>query len=283
MTMHWAPITPMDYFTSLVASDDGFPLLEAAASLAQDDYPDLNLQQVLNDVDQLLARLRRRLPADAGVVQRLQVLNQMLYQDLGFGPNFNNYSDPDNSYVHRVLAERRAIPVTMAVIWLELARGIGLRAYGVPFPGHFMLKVPVPEGLMVIDPLTGRSLSRETLLEQLETFVGPMDSNQSLSYFLNQHLHGASPRVIIARMLRNLKEIHMAEEDWPRLLAVQDRLLVLLPQAWAEYRDRGMALAEVGIWDRALLDLETYLERAGAVEDRLAIAERAAALRRIAY
>lgn len=283
MTMQLEPISPLDYFATLVASDEAFPLLEAAASLAQDDYPELNLQQVLNDMDQLMGRLRRRVPADAGALQRLQLLNQLLYQDMGFGPNFNHYSDPDNSYVHRVLAERRAIPVTLAVIWLELARDIGLRAYGVPFPGHFMIKVPVPEGLLVLDPLTGRSLGREALLEQLDTFVGPMDSQQSLSYFLNQHLHGASPRVIVARMLRNLKEIHMTEEDWPRLLAVQDRLLVLLPQAWAEYRDRGMALAEVGIWDRALQDLETYLAHAGAVEDRLAISERAAALRRIVH
>lgn len=283
MNLSVQPLTPLDYFATLVASDEGFPLLEAAASLAQDDYPDLNLQQVLDDMDQLQVRLRRRLPADACGMQRLQILNQMLYQDLGFGPNLNHFSDPDNSYVHRVLQQRRAIPVTLAVIWLELARGIGLHADGLAFPGHFMLKLVLPQGLLVIDPLSGRSLSREELFERLETYAGPMDASQGISHCLNQHLHEASSRAIIARMLRNLKEIHGAEEDWPRMLAVQDRLLVLLPQAWAEYRDRGLALAEIGILDRALTDLETYLEHAGPVADRQPIAERMLALRRLAH
>lgn len=275
--------TPLDYFTTLVASDQDFPLLEAATSLAQDDYPELSAQKVLSDVDLLLARLRRRVPVGADSMQRLKALNQLLYQDLGFAANFNHYADPDNSYVHRVLETRQCIPVSMAVIWLELARGIGLEAFGVSFPGHFMLKVHLNEGQVVVDPLTGRSFSRETLLEQLESMVGPSDGNHSLAFSLSQYLHAASPRVIIARMLRNLKEVHSAEADWPRLLAVQDRLLVLMPQVWSEYRDRGMTLAASGFLERAVRDLEIYLAHAGAVEDRLAVSARAADLRRTAH
>jgi regulator of sirC expression with transglutaminase-like and TPR domain len=275
--------TPLDYFSTLVASDHDFPLLEASASLAQDDYPELSLQKVLGEVDFLLARLLRRLPASAQSMQRLKVLNQLLYQDMGFAGNFNHYADPDNSYVHRVLETRQCIPVSMAVIWLELARGIGLEAYGVSFPGHFMLKVHLNEGQVVIDPLTGHSLSQEALLEQLESMVGLSDGSDSLALTLSHHLHAASPRAIIARMLRNLKEIHSAEEDWPRLLAVQDRLLVLLPQAWSEYRDRGMTLAVAGLLEPAVRDLETYLAHAGPTADHLVVAARVADLRRTAH
>lgn len=275
--------TPLDYFSSLVASDRAFPLLEAAASLAQDDYPELSVQNVLNDMDHLLARVIRHLPKDADALTRLKVLNRVMYRDLGFAGNFNNYGDPDNSYLHCVLKTRLGIPVSVAVIWLDLARGLGLEAYGLSFPGHFLVKVLVNEGQVVIDPLSGQSLSQESLVEMLENFVDTVQVQDSLSMRLAPYLQAASPRGILARMLRNLKEIHAAEEDWLRLLAVEDRLLVLLPRAWQEYRDRGMALAEAGFPDRAVRDLDTYLAHAGPAPDRNAIAMRAEQLRRTTH
>ncbi len=278
--------TPLEYFAALVHADADFPLLEAAISLAQDEYPELSVQQVLGDVDQLLARLTRRLPPDAGPLQCLRTLNQFMYRDLGFAGNFNHYTDPDNSFVHVVLRTRLAIPISMAVIWLELAQGIGLKARGIAFPGHFLVKVNLSEGQVVLDPLTGQSLSREDLSERLEPFrqvSGLMDEQEVP---LGLYLQAATPRDTIARMLHNLKEIHAAQEDWARLIAVLDRLIVLLPEAWTEYRDRGLAYAEAGRSGHALEDLETYLANtmhANAVEqypDRAAIAQRVMALRR---
>jgi regulator of sirC expression with transglutaminase-like and TPR domain len=272
--------TPLEYFASLVHTDADFALLEAAVSLAQDEYPDISVQQVLGEIDQLLARLTRRLQMDAGPLQKLRTLNQFVYRDLSFAGNFNNYNDPDNSFVHVVLRTRLAIPISMAVIWLELAQGIGLKARGVSFPGHFLVKVNLSEGQVVIDPLTGQSLSREELAERLEPFrqISSLVDEQEVP--LGLYLQAAPPRDIIARMLRNLKEIHATQEDWPRLIAVQDRLIVLLPLAWSEYRDRGLAHAEAGHPGHALEDLETYLANAGAVTDHAAIAARAAELRR---
>lgn len=272
--------TPLEYFSALVHSDADFPLLEAAISLAQDEYPDLSVQQVLGDVDQLLARLKRRLPEDAGSLQKLRVLNQFVYRDLHFGGNFNNFMDPDNSYVHVVLRTRLAIPISLAVIWLELAQGIGLKVRGISFPGHFMVKVNLTEGQVVIDPLSGRSLSREELSERLAPFqdAAGLDDDQELP--LGLYLQAAPPRDIIARMLFNLKDIHAAQEDWPRLITVLDRLIVLLPQAWPEYRDRGLAHAEAGHPGHALEDLETYLANATEIGDRRAIAARVDELRR---
>lgn len=272
--------TPLEYFSALVHSDADFPLLEAAISLAQDEYPDLSVQQVLGDVDQLLARLKRRLPSDAGALQKLRALNQFVYRDLNFGGNFNNFMDPDNSYVHVVLRTRLAIPISLAVIWLELAQGIGLKVRGINFPGHFMVKVNLTEGQVVIDPLNGKSLSREELSERLAPFsdIGGLNDDQELP--LGLYLQAAPPRDIIARMLFNLKDIHAAQEDWPRLITVLDRLIVLLPQAWPEYRDRGLAHAEAGHPGHALEDLETYLANANELADRRAIVARVGELRR---
>lgn len=275
--------TPLEYFSALVYADANFPLLEAAISLAQDEYPDIDVQQVLGDVDQLLARLTRRIPADSGPLQKLRVLNQFVYRDLNFAANFNHYTDPDNSFVHVVLRTRLAIPISLAVIWLELAQGIGLAARGISFPGHFLVKVNLTEGQVVIDPLTGQSLSREELAERLEPYrqLGGLVDDQPPP--LGLYLQAAQPRDIIARMLHNLKEIHTTQEDWPRLITVLDRLIVLLPHAWSEYRDRGLAHAEAGRSGHALEDLETYLANAQAMTDRVAITARVAELRRATH
>ena len=254
--------SPLQYFTSLVQSDDQFPLLEAAISLAQDEYPDLDVQQVLGDVDQLQARVKRRLPPDAPAMQKLRALNQFFFRDLHFGGNINDYYDPDNSYLNAVLKTRRGIPITLAVLWLELATGLGLNARGVAFPGHFMVKINLPKGQVVIDPFSGQSLSREELAERLEPFKRRNILDDEFEMPIGLYLQSASPRDIIGRMLHNLKEIHKAQEDWQRLIAVEDRLIVLQPDAWPEYRDRGLAWASLGEAGRALPDLEKYLAQA---------------------
>ncbi len=280
MKLLLTPPTPLDYFASLVQSDAEFPLLEAAASLAQDDYPDLDVQQVLDSVDQLLARLRRQVAEDAPPLQQLRAVNQFFYRDLGFSGNLNHYYDPDNSYISAILQTRRAIPITLAVVWLELAQGVGLTARGIGFPGHFMVKVNLPNGKVVIDPLDGQSLSREELAERLEPFQRRSGLIDEFEVPLGLYLQVTPSRDIIARMLRNLKEIHTSQEDWARLIAVQNRLTVLLPQTWSEYRDRGLAHAELGQLDHALADLDIYLANAKTEPDMAAIAGRVAKLRR---
>jgi regulator of sirC expression with transglutaminase-like and TPR domain len=231
MAMQFDVPTPLAYFANLVESDEQFPLLEAAACLAQDEYPELDVQRVLGDVDQLLARLKRRLPADASALQRLRLLNQFFFRELSFGGNLNDYYDPDNSYLNAVLRTRRGIPITLAVLWLELAQGLGLHARGVAFPGHFMVKVTLPKGQVIIDPFTGQSLSREELSERLEPYRQRSGLVDEFEVPMGLYLQSATPREIIARMLRNLKEIYKGQSDAARLIAVLDRLLVLQPQA----------------------------------------------------
>jgi regulator of sirC expression with transglutaminase-like and TPR domain len=271
--------TPLEYFASLVASDEHFPLLEAAASLAQDEYPGLDVEQVLGDVDQLIARLKRRIPADASAIARLRILNQFFYRDLNFAGNINNYYDPDNSYLSAVLRTRKGIPISLAVLWVEVAQAVNLNARGVAFPGHFLVKINLPKGQVVIDPLNGNSLSREDLSERIEPYKRRSGLVDDFDVPMGLYLQPAQPRDIIARMLRNLKEIHKTQEDWTRLISVLDRLIVLQPDAWSDYRDRGLAHAELGHLQSAVPDLEMYLSKADDALDLDLIAERVASLR----
>ncbi|MET0349390.1 MAG: tetratricopeptide repeat protein, partial [Rhizobacter sp.] len=166
------------------------------------------------------------------------------------------------------------IPITLAVLWLELAQGLGLKAKGVNFPGHFMVKVNLPNGQVVIDPFSGQSLSREQLDELLVPYRRSHGLEGDFEMPLGLFLQAAEPRDVLARMLRNLKEIHRSAGDWTRLVAVLDRLVVLLPQTWEERRDRGLAHAELGHREAARQDLGAYLIHAREAVDRVAISSR---------
>ena len=277
-SLRFAAPTALEYFSTLVADDASLSLLEAATAIAQDDFPRLDTQSVLAEIDALADRLKRRMPADAVPVQRLRWLNRYFFQELGFAGNVNDYYDPRNSYLNAVLETRRGIPITLSLLYIELATQVGLTARGVSFPGHFLVKLRMPQGEVVIDPLNGQSLSREELDELLAPYRKRQGLEGDFEIPLGLFLQAASAREVLARMLRNLKEIHRSAEDWPRLLAVLERLVVLLPAEWEERRDRGLARAELGLVDGAVRDLAAYLQHAPQAEDRSAIAQRLQAL-----
>ena len=260
--------TALEFFATLVAEDKGLPLVEAAASIAQDEFPQLDTLGVLAEIDQLAARLKRKFPPDAVPVQRLRWLNRFFFQELGFAGNVNHYYDPNNSYLHAVLATRRGIPITLAVLYIELATQIGLTAGGVSFPGHFLVKLRMPQGEVVIDPFTGHSLSRDELDELLAPYKRNRGLQGDFDTPLGLFLQTATARDVLARMLRNLKEEHRSAGETKRLLAVQQRLVVLLPQAWSERRDRGLVCAELGLIALATHDLAAYLEHVPDAPDR---------------
>ena len=217
-------------------------------------------------------RCRRQQWPDA-TVQRLRLLNHFFFRDMGFGGNVNNYYDPDNSYLNAVLRTRRGIPITLALLYVELASQLGLEASGVSFPGHFLVKLHMPQGEVVVDPFTGQSLSRSQLDERLQPFRGRsalLDEDVPLGLYLQ----AAPPRDVIARLLRNLKEIHRSAGELQLLLAVQERLVILLPEDWAEQRDRGLVHSELGRPDLACADIQTYLAHCADGSDAPALRRR---------
>jgi regulator of sirC expression with transglutaminase-like and TPR domain len=279
MNLQVSTVTSLTYFQSLVESDLDFPLLEAAAAIAQDEEPSLDVQDVLATCDALLVRLKRRLKHEAEPLQQLTVLNQFFYQELGFCGNANNFYAPENSYLNEVFRTRRGIPISIAVIWLELAQSLGLHAEGVSFPGHFLVKVTLPEGLVVIDPLTGESLGLDRLAERLAPYRLRTDDMEDADTPLGLYLQPAMPRDILTRMLHNLKEIFTSQSDWQRLKCVLDRLIVLNPDAMFERRDRGLALMELGLNAEARGDLTAYLDQAANANDIAEIRLRLASLK----
>ncbi|MCF8205574.1 MAG: tetratricopeptide repeat protein [Methylotenera sp.] len=270
--------TPLAHFATLVAEDQSLNLLEAAASLAQDDEPHLDLQAVLARVDELGRRLRERLPADTVPAERVRQLTRFFHGELGFAGNLNNYYAAENSYIHRVLETRRGIPITLAVLLLELAEHAGLRASGVAFPGHFLIKCRMGLGEIVIDPFTGSPMSSTRLDELLAVYRQGSELPADLELPLEFFLRAASKRQILARMLRNLKEVHRAARDLPRQLAVHHRLVVLLPDDAVERRDRGLVHEALGHAVAAADDFGFYLARQPDAPDAPAVRARRARL-----
>jgi len=268
----------LEYFAALVASDEGLPLTEAAVAIAQDAYPDLDVQGTLTQIDSLAARLAKRLPADAGQLQKLKLLGHFFFRELGFAANRNDYYDPDNSHLHVVLDRRRGIPISLAVLCMEIGQQIDLPLRGLSFPGHFLMRLAVPAGDVVIDPLSGQSLSPQRLLEMVEPYLKhyqdeSAESTQVLALWalLHPFLEPASPRDILARMLRNLRASYTHNERWERVLAVQERIVLVLPNAAIERRDRGLAYARLNLVRPAQDDLEFYLSKHGESEDAEAV------------
>lgn len=213
----YQPLSALDYFRLLVRDPDSVPLLEAAAAIATDAYPALDLQQTLADFDTLARQLASACAPALTEAARLKRLLKFFFTDQGFAGNLVNYYDPDNSYIHRVLETRRGIPITLAVLLIELARHVGLDADGIGFPGHFLVRIDLHEGLVVIDPFTGSSLD----LEEIEARARPH------GLAIEQSLAPVSPVQILTRMLNNLQVIHFQRGDVLQLERVRARLAAL--------------------------------------------------------
>ncbi len=267
MTIHFTTTTSLDYFANLVYDDDAIPLFEAAMLIAQDADPAIDLSATQSDMDGITTKLQQRIRSKHNDIQKLRLLIHYFYQDLGFGPNLNDYYDPNNSYLHCVLANRRGIPISLAVLFIEMAQQIGLRVQGISFPGHFLLKLAVADGDIILDPMTGSSLSFEHISQLLtpHIYLDPthLVHDEEMEEFtraqLRHFLQTATRREILVRMLRNLKYIFANDGDWHKVLPVLQRLAILEPDNLQTIRDRGFAFANADMPEEALQDLQLYL------------------------
>ena len=272
------PTKQLDYFTSLVADDEHFPLMEAVISVAHHAYPTLDVQAVLDEIDVLVDRLRPRITLGMPALDRLQLLKHYFFNELGFGPNRNDYYDPDNSYLHAVIKNRRGIPISLALLLIELGTQLDLNIRGISFPNHFMVRISLPQGEVIMDPLTGASLSKTDLQAMLDPYLDAQGYRGELSLPLSTFLRTSSPREILSRFLRNLKTIYTQQDRWERLLGIQERLVILLPDSLEEIRDRGLTLAELDYVRPALADLTRYTKGMPQAEDAPKILDQIAAL-----
>ncbi len=230
----------------------------AALLIAQEEYPDLELGLYKARLDRLAEDARARLPGPLdNPFAVIDALNGYLFEDLGFRGNSEEYFDPRNSYLNEVLDRRRGIPVTLSIIYMEVARKVGFSVEGVGFPGHFIVRHVEGHRQILIDPFHGgQILLPDDCRRRLRRSYGA-DVNLETRFF-----DRVSKRQILARILINLKNIHMNRGDHGRALAAIERLLALTPGEPHHIRDRGLVHVRLGHFTPALVDLERYLRLA---------------------
>jgi regulator of sirC expression with transglutaminase-like and TPR domain len=255
----------LESFAQAVARGDReIDLAQACLMIAQDAYPALDIGRYLGDIERLALRLRARMPQSSDAEERIVALNEFLFQDLGYRGNADDYYDPRNSYLNDVLERKTGIPITLSVLYMEVGHRVGLPLEGVSFPGHFLVRVRVRGGMIVLDPFAGGLPQSEAeLRSRLKRVIpeGVADDVPVAELPLDQFLEPASKRQILARVLRNLKSIYREIDKPEHMLAVLNRMLVLSPEASGELRDRGYVYQRLECWQPALKDLTEYLER----------------------
>lgn len=254
-----------DLVAALTAVANGPEVDVARASLviARIECPRLDPEPYLAKLDDMGAAARRlieecRAASTSASPQRcVTALNQYLFDTLGFEGNRDKYEDPRNSCLNQVLDRRTGIPLTLAVVYLEVARRAGLRMEGVNFPGHFLVRCPdfSAGDPLVIDPFHGGALLSEQQCRQLlrKHVGGEVAFSRSL-------LAPATPLEVLLRMLSNLKRIYVHMRSFPQARDVTDLLLALTPSALGELRDRGLLSYHLNDVTGALRDLQTYLK-----------------------
>ncbi len=251
-------------------------LARACFEIATDHNPTLDIDAAIARLEAIAAVVRARLAPDAFAEQKLAVLTHHLFDELGFRGNADDYFDPRNSYLDVVLERRLGIPITLAVICIEVGRRVGLQIDGVAFPGHFLMKVRVARGYLVLDPFERAAPQSEQVLRQRLERALPQ---AAFAAELATYLESASPGTIVARVLRNLKATHLERGNYEQALAVLHRLVIAAPDAVAEVRDRGLAFEQLEAFRAALADLEAYLRRSPDARDAPEIRARVVDLR----
>jgi regulator of sirC expression with transglutaminase-like and TPR domain len=254
----------LEAFAQAVGHEDDINLARACLLIAQDAYPALEVDHYLDKIERISLELRSQLPRGVDAEERIDALNAFLFEYLGYHGNTDDYYDPRNSYLNEVIDRRVGIPITLSVLYMEVGQRVGLPLEGVSFPGHFLVRVPVRGGVLVLDPFAGGLAQSEADLRHRLSRVIPEGVAADVPVAqlpLDQFLEPATKREILTRVLRNLKAIYRENDKPERLLEVLNRMLVVTPEASTELRDRGYVYQRLECWRPALKDLTEYLER----------------------
>ncbi len=241
---------------------DPVPLDEAALAIAEEEYPRMDPDEYLVRLDALAERVRRKAPVRGRSATTLHAVRKVLFEEEGYRGNETDYGDPRNSFLNEVIDRRVGLPITLCVLYMEVARRVGLTLEGVGFPGHFLAKYTSPSGTEVfVDAFNGgEMLSDNECVARYRARTGGRDLDR-------RHLAAVSPRQILARMLHNLKRTYLERRDDVRAYWVLDRILLLAPGQLEALRDRGLVCARLGVPAPAERDLEAYLARASSAAD----------------
>jgi len=240
-------------FAELVnAGDDAIDLAEAALLIAAEAYPGLDVARYVRALDRLAAEAEPTVRAASTQIDRVRKLVEFLSVQRRFRGNQDDYYDRRNSFLNEVLERRTGIPITLAVVYVEVARRLGLDVRGVGFPGHFLVKHPGSSDL-IIDPFFGQILSVRDCTQRLRAVLGEHAELEP------GHLRAATPGEMLVRILRNLKQIYLQARELEPALACSERILLVEPELAQELRDRGLLYEQLECFAAARADLERFL------------------------
>ena len=243
-----------------VPSDDELDLALLAVLIAQGEYPDLGLETTLATFDKLAEAVMQ----GGGELTDLQ---RVLFVELQFRGNQDTYYAVSNSYINDVLRLRVGIPITLCLVLMEVGKRCGQELKPVSFPGHFLARAENSDGsCQFIDAFhSGVTQDEPTLVARLKQLTGKTDLPEA---FVTSAFTPCSRREVVARMLRNLKQIYIQSRDWPRALRVTDQLLHVQPAQSEHYRDRGQLYAQIGHTSAAHADMSRYLQMISDVREK---------------
>ncbi|MDJ0734389.1 MAG: SirB1 family protein [Nostocaceae cyanobacterium] len=236
-------------------SDEYIDLAKAALYIAQEEYPQLDPDEYLNALDTMASEVEERLSSENYPLRVIQTINQYLYKDLGFSGNKQDYYDPRNSFLNDVIDRRLGIPISLALVYLEIARRINFPMVGIGMPGHFLIRPDVAEMEIFVDAFdNGEIMFPQDCQERLtQIYQRPVTLQP-------EFLAPVNKRQFLVRMLTNLKYIYLNQQQREKALAAVERILLLFPGVALEVRDRGLLSYQLGRFSQAIRDLETYLQ-----------------------
>lgn len=258
-------LTLPDWNLLAAQTDEALPLLETALLIARDEYPDLDADLYDTLVEGHVAHLRTEIEAIEPWPLKMAAINRHLFEELGYSGDHEEYYDPRNSYLNQVFERRLGNPISLAMVQMEVARRLGVPLDGVSFPGHFLVRLPVDDGILVMDPFNGgRPLGADELRERARPHLGgDVPDDNALLRILDPATH----RAILVRVLRNLHGVYVEREEWDRAARSADRVLKLMPDQPDALRDRGMAYLKMEYAPGARQDLARYLHLAPDAKD----------------
>ncbi|MEO6519309.1 MAG: SirB1 family protein [Pseudoxanthomonas sp.] len=265
-------LTLPDWSSLAAQADNTVPLLETALLIARDEYPDLDADLYDTLAQSHAEHLRPEIEAIEAWPLKMAAINRHLFDELGYTGNHDEYYDPRNSYLNEVFERRLGNPITLAMVQMEVARRLGVPLDGVSFPGHFLVRLPVDDGILVMDPFNGgRPLGADELRERAKPHLGgDIPDDNALMHILDP----ASHRAILIRMLRNLHGVYAERDEWDRAARSADRVLKLSPEQPEAFRDRGLAYLKLDYQQGARHDLARYLQMVPGADDAQLLRER---------
>ncbi len=251
------------FYQEVRQPDEQISLEKAALYIAQEEYPDLEVDDYLNALDTIADEIRDQLPIESYPLKILKTINHYLYENLGFSGNTEDYYDPRNSFLNDVIDRRTGIPITLSLVYLAIAQRLDFPMVGVGMPGHFLIRPIQADMEIFVDAFDkGEILFPQDCQDRLNQLSGQSVEMQS------QFLAAVTPRQFLARMLTNLKAIYLNRGELEKVLTAIERILLLFPNAAFELRDRGILYFRTHRWIEARQDLEAYLEAVPTADDR---------------